>query len=125
MIKEEVKKWLRMAKDDLDSAKVNFDNGKYYVCVFLCQQAVEKGLKALLIKKTGSLLKIHDLIILGRKVNLPEGILNECDKINAIYLDARYGDIGGKIPSEKFDKAISSEFLKSSREILKWLKQNI
>ena len=60
MIRIEVKRWLKMSRDDFDSAQVNFDNKKYYVCVFLCQQSVEKGLKAIVIRKTGELFKVHD-----------------------------------------------------------------
>lgn len=124
-MKEEVKRWLRLAKDDLDSAQVNFNNKQYYVCAFLCQQSVEKALKGSLIKKTGKLLKIHDLVILGKKVNLPEDILQKCDELNNVYLDARYGDLGGKLPSQKFKKLNSSKFLEIANEVLKWLEKNI
>lgn len=34
-MKEEVKRWLRLAKEDFESAKINFDNSKFYVCAFL------------------------------------------------------------------------------------------
>jgi len=125
MIRIEVKRWLKMSRDDFDSAQVNFDNKKYYVCVFLCQQSVEKGLKAIVIRKTGELFKVHDLILLGKKLNAPEGILAECDKINGVYLDTRYGDIGGKVPSEKFDMNMAKTFLKSTNKVLKWLEKEI
>ena len=124
-MKEEAKKWMNLAKDDLKSAQINFDNKQYYVCAFLCQQSVEKALKSLLIKKTGNLLKIHDLVILGKKVDLPEHLLEKCDKLNSVYLDTRYGDLGGKLPSKIFTKIISSEFLNSVKEVFRWLEKNI
>ncbi|MEW6063460.1 MAG: HEPN domain-containing protein [Nanoarchaeota archaeon] len=124
-MKEETKRWLKLAEDDIKSAESNFNNGQYYVCVFLCQQSVEKALKALLIKKTNKLIKIHDLVILGTKVGMPKELLKACDKLNGTYMDTRYGDINGELPSEKFTKGVSLKFLNDAKEIIKWLKKNI
>ncbi len=122
-MKEEVRRWLRLAEDDLKSAQASFDNKQYYVCAFLCQQSVEKGLKALIIKKTGQLIKIHDLVILGKKINLPQELLDKCDQLNGVYLDTRYVDMGGILPSEKFKKSNTIQFLRTCNEVLKWLKK--
>lgn len=125
IMKEEVKRWMMLAKDDLKSAQANFGNRQYYVCVFLSQQSVEKALKALIIKKTGKLIKIHDLVILGKKAGLPENFLQKCDELNNVYLDTRYGDVGGKLPSKKFKKSNSSRFLIIAKEVVKWLEKEI
>lgn len=122
-MKEEVHRWMKLAKDDLTSAKTNFNNKVYYICVFLCQQSVEKGLKSRLLKKTGKLIKIHDLVILGKKVDLPDELLQKCDELNNVYLDTRYGDVGGKLPSKKFKKPNSIRFLNIAKEVLKWLEK--
>lgn len=124
-MKEEVKRWFSLAKDDLNSAQVNFNNNQHYVCVFLCQQSVEKALKSSLIKKTGKLLRIHDLVVLGEKINLPKNILKKCDKLNGVYLDTRYGDLGGRLPSEIFNKSIASDLLNTAKEVVIWLEKNI
>ena len=76
---KEADKWIRIAKDDLESAESNFENEKFYVCAFLAQQAAEKALKAVLLRKAKKLIKIHDLVILGRKVNLPDNLLRKCE----------------------------------------------
>ena len=60
-------RWLRMGRDDFSSAKINFDNRKYYVCSYLCHQCVEKSLKALMVKKNKKLIKTHDLVYLAKK----------------------------------------------------------
>ncbi len=124
-MKEEIKRWIGLAKDDFKSAEINFNNKRYYVCVFLSQQSAEKILKAVLISKTGKLIKTHDLFFIARKVDAPENILKMCEKLNNVYLDARYGDVGGKLPSKKFNMKNSIELLKHAEEILKWSKQNI
>ncbi|MBI2652787.1 HEPN domain-containing protein [Candidatus Woesearchaeota archaeon] len=124
-MKEEVKRWWRMAKDDLDSARSNFKSRKYYVCAFLSQQAVEKALKALLLRKKEELIKIHDLVILGREVGLQKDFLDKCEQLSKVYIETRYGSIGEYVPSEKFTKKNSSEYLKIAEDILKWVKKNI
>lgn len=125
MVVEEANLWLRLAKDDLHSAEVNFKNKQFYVCAFLCQQSVEKGLKAILIKKTGMLLKIHDLVLLSKKVNVPEALLQKCEALNGIYLETRYGDVSGIPPSQKFTSENTSPLLAQAREVLAWLEKSI
>lgn len=124
-MKEEVKRGWKMAKDDLNGARSNFKNKKYYICAFLSQQAVEKALKALLIKKNKKLIKIHDLVILGRKVDLQKNLLKKCEQLSRVYIETRYGSIGEHVPSQKFKKTNSLEYLKIAQEIVKWVKKNI
>lgn len=124
-MKEEVKRWWKMAKDDLSSAKSNFKNGKYYVCAFLSQQAAEKALKAILLKKKEKIIKIHDLVILGREAGLQKDFLQQCEQLSRVYIETRYGDIGGRLPSKKFKKRNSADYLKIAEGILKWAERNI
>lgn len=114
-----------MAKDDLDSAKSNLENKKYYVCALLSQQAVEKALKALLIEKTNTLIKIHDLVILGRKVGLPNDLIKKCEQLSRVYIETRYGVVGSYIPSQKFNKHNSSELFNIAKEVIAWVEKNI
>ncbi|MEK6872951.1 MAG: HEPN domain-containing protein [Nanoarchaeota archaeon] len=123
-MREEVERWIKMAKDDFDSARSNFENKKYYVCAFLSQQAAEKALKAILLEKTKKIIKIHNLVILGRKVNLPNDLLDKCKLLSIAYLETRY-ELGNKIPSEKFSEENSLKYLNIAKEILSWVEKNI
>ena len=67
-MKEEVRKWFKKAKEDLNSAGYNFEGSKYDVAMFLCQQSAEKAFKALLIERTNELVKTHDLVFLAKKL---------------------------------------------------------
>jgi len=49
-MKEETKRWIEQSEEDLDTAIVDFDNDKYKASAFWCQQAAEKGFKAILIQ---------------------------------------------------------------------------
>lgn len=124
-MKDEVKRWWRMSKDDLNSAKSNLKNRKYYVCAFLSHQAVEKALKALLLKKIKMLIKTHDLVILGRQIKLPNSLLKKCEQLSRVYIETKYGLVGEYIPSQKFKKNNSSEYLQIAREVIRWINKNI
>jgi len=54
---DEINKWFNLAERDFSSSKKNFKKKIYYISAFLCQQSVEKGLKALYIKKISKVLE--------------------------------------------------------------------
>lgn len=120
-MKEEVKNWIEQSKKDLDTAKYNFNGKKYEFAAFLCQQSVEKALKALSIKKTGEFKKIHDLILLGKGINLPENLLNYCKEITPAYTYSRYPDV---VPIKDL-KNTAKKLIEYSGEILKWVRSQL
>ena len=46
-MRKEIALWWEQAQEDLDAGRFNAAGGKLYVAAFLCHQAVEKALKAL------------------------------------------------------------------------------
>src|SRR3989338_4223532 len=88
----ESEKWISSGEEDLDVAKSNLENGKLRAAGFFAQQAAEKSLKALYIKKFKQLYKVHDLVILARKVGAPQEILEICDELEPLYTATRYPD---------------------------------
>jgi len=52
-MRKEVSRLWEQALEDLDTAKKLLEVEKYYASVFFAEQAVEKALKALFIKKKG------------------------------------------------------------------------
>lgn len=121
-MRKEVENWLVQANDDLSNAEVLFNNVKYDGAVFFCQQAVEKALKAICIKKYGELFKVHDLVFLARKLSMPEELVIICDKLTRIYTQTRY-PIDMIIPAKSFSAKSAKEFLEISERVLKWLKK--
>ncbi|MCK4996952.1 HEPN domain-containing protein [Candidatus Pacearchaeota archaeon] len=117
--KEEFEKWLEQADIDLDSAKYNFNGEKYSVAIFLCQQSVEKGLKALMIKNGKGLIRTHDLAKLGREVDSPENFLNNLVELSNSYTGSRY------IPLEDFKEKEVNSFIKFAEEVLIWIRKRI
>ncbi len=85
----EVSKWMKYAERDLEIA-VKMASEYPEDSVFHCQQAAEKALKAVFIKKFGELIKTHELVFLARKVGLPEELLIDCKDLNESSAATRY-----------------------------------
>lgn len=119
-MKEEVRRWIRGARDDLNAARNSFKSGDYDWASFQSQQAVEKALKALSIKKTNQFPKTHDLVKLSKLVNAPKEIIIQCGKLNPSYIETRYPDL-----SKDYSKDDAEEFINIADNILKWIEKDL
>jgi len=124
-MKNVVNNWMMQAESDLDSAKYNFKGRKLDVAAYLCQQSVEKGLKAAYLKKTNELWKTHDLVKLGTLINAPERIIKICNDLNPIYVEDRYPDFSDIIPAKKFADKDVKEYLRKAERAIKWIKTQL
>lgn len=120
-----INNWMDQAESDLKSAEYNLQGGKLDVAAYLCQQAVEKALKALYIKNKNELWKTHDLVKLAELVKAPKRIIEICNKINPIYTEDRYPDYSDVIPAKKFKQEEVEDFLNKSKEVIKWIRKNL
>lgn len=121
IMEEEIRSWIDQAKKDFQAAKKNFDIKVYYVVAFLCQQAVEKGLKALYIKKFKELKKTHDLVALGNDVGLPKELIQYCKELSPAYIYTRYPDV---IEFSNLD-TVAKTFLVYTEEVLLWVEKKL
>lgn len=119
-MREEILKWLKRAEEDLNVAKYNHEGKKFYAAAFFCHQTIEKALKALYIEKKNEIVKTHDLILLAKRLNAPNEIIEYCSKINPAYLDTRYPDI----PSS-YSYTESKDIINSTEEVLIWIKNSL
>jgi HEPN domain-containing protein len=53
--------WVERSRYDLDTAKVMLNNGRLLYFAYMCQQAVEKMIKALVAQQGKENLPIHNL----------------------------------------------------------------
>src|SRR3989338_7281183 len=120
----EIENWWKQAKRDLLSAENSLKSKDYYLCAFMCQQSVEKGLKALYIRAQGSLWKVHDLVKLAREVKAPEEIVFKCAQINPVYVAVRYPE-SNELPSEKISKTEAERMMSLAAEVLKWIRKKL
>ncbi len=121
MVENESKIWFKKAEQDFDTAKYNLKGNKIEAAIFFLQQSAEKALKSVYIKKFKNLIKVHDLVLLARKIKAPLKIKEFCRELTPAYQYTRYPDI---IPAKNLEeKAV--KFVDSVKEILKWTGTNI
>jgi HEPN domain-containing protein len=113
-MKDQTKKWLEYADENLRSAKVLLESELFNPCLQNVQQTVEKMLKAILvesgikIKKTHS---INELVTILAENGIEVGIQeDERDLIDSIYLPSKY-PIGGILPDFQPDMQICRQYV--------------
>ena len=106
-MKDETKKWLEYADENLRSAVVLLDSGLFNPCLQNAQQAVEKMLKAVLVefsikfKKTHSISELAGMLSKNRlDVKLSE---EESELLDSIYLPSKY-PLGSVLPDFEPDE---------------------
>jgi HEPN domain-containing protein len=91
---ENPQEWLQYAESDRLAAKELLADKLYTHCAFHCQQAVEKLLKAIIVKQTGRRpVHTHDLSALLEKitdVELNEAIERAVSDIDSYFVGSRY-----------------------------------
>jgi len=100
-MKDETKKWLEYADENLRSARLLLGSELFNPCLQNVQQAVEKMLKALLVESTKKIKKTHSINELvnilnkhGLNVDMTE---DDCDLLDSIYLPSKY-PLGSILP---------------------------
>lgn len=93
--------WIREAEDEIASAQILLEHEKFKAACYHSQQAVEKGLKALIIEKGERPGRVHDIVELlahtkrlGWQIELP---MDEAVFLNSIY-KGRYPAEEGLLP---------------------------
>ena len=122
-MRKEIQDWWNQAEDDFDGAEFNFGGGKYYIAAFLCQQSVEKALKALFLhQRKGEVPQSHSLIYLATNTAVPKRFYSFLRELTPKYVDTRYPDAAVDLPSRIYDRENTSNLLERSREVLQWVK---
>ena len=91
-----VEHWIERSQYDLDTAKVMLDTGRYLYVAYMCQQTVEKMLKAISAQQGKENFPIHNLNRLA-EISLIDGELNAAKfnflaELTPYNIEARYGD---------------------------------
>ncbi|RJO60698.1 MAG: HEPN domain-containing protein [Dehalococcoidia bacterium] len=125
---ERVDEWLCIANEDLEVAEMCLSAGKNLHCAFLCQQAVEKILKACIAANDETPLPIHNLPGLASDAGLWELLTVEQKlflRATTTYaIETRYP---GRKKSlvEQCTKEEVGKILASTKEMVVWLKEII
>ena len=117
-------RWWAYAERDLGTAQALIEAERWDAVSFFAQQAVEKAFKALLVQRgEKSPPRIHDLVVLGRRVGAPSTWEQESNELTRAYVVTRYPDavveaegLGG------IDQPMARRHLQLAEEVLEWAK---
>lgn len=113
-------------KYDVQTAEAMHDAGRYIYVLFMCQQALEKCLKAVVLHRGGEILPIHNLRRLAEQsgVRFDEQQFRKLDFLSQYYINARYKEDLEEL-SRGITEEVSGDFLKFSREGITWITREI
>lgn len=121
--KEAVRFW-EQALEDFDAARFNSKGGKFFVAAFLCQQAVEKALKAVYIARMREPPPTtHSLIHLANLVEAPRSFRRFLKELTMEYVVARYPNATDEIPARLYDAELLEDYLARTQEVLEWVRE--
>ena len=128
MAKPVYQKWLERVNYDIETAEAMYAARRYIYAVFMCQQVIEKCIKAYMVFKGIDVVPVHNL----RRLAEMAGIITEMNKedlkkmdfLSQYYLNARYKDDIDELLSQITpDKA--KDFLNFTKEKSQWLIQKM
>jgi HEPN domain-containing protein len=125
--KEKVEYWLDIADYDLETAKSMLKSDRYLYVVFMCQQAIEKVIKAVYIHiRDEEPPRSHNLAFIFNKlgVGMTTERLDLFNKLSAHYINNRYPEYKGKL-SSSLAKTEAEQYLTNTEDAYKWLKSLI
>ena len=128
---EKYEKWLENATEDLVTAEVMLNNGRYAYVAFMCEQALEKLAKGIYV------------YTLGKEAPFTHNINAVLNGIDAITSDAQYGDyeiLFGRLTSyyivgrydvykQQISQSLNQEgceaLLNKAKEAFQWLQSQV
>lgn len=123
------KDWLDQAERDLEKAKVDREHEYHEWVCFTCQQAAEKAVKALSMKRNLGVWG-HSITAMLRSlaedIEIPKEIISYGQTLDAYYISTRYpnGFDMGK-PADYYNEKMSSEALDAADRIIRFCKDNL
>jgi HEPN domain-containing protein len=126
-ISEKIEYRIDIADYDMKTGRSMQEGGRYLYTVFMCQQAIEKLLKSLHLKRFSKEAPLtHNLVYLQSllELNLSEEHLKLLAELTAYYIEGRYPSYKAKL-SRMVNKDKSSDILKRTEALYKWLKRKM
>ncbi len=121
-MREEARRWLAQADADLAHARASAQAGFYFAAAFSCHQAAEKWLKGAVIELRRTLPpKTHNLIELGRLLEVPEEVMSDLRLLNPEYAASRYPDAANGVPAENYDARKAGMLLEAAERVRAWV----
>ena len=112
----------------MQTADAMLNAGRYIYAVFMCQQAIEKAMKAFIINTGNEVLPIHNLRRLAENSGLinrlEEDQLVKLDFLSQYYINARYKEDITEL-SRGMTREFTADIILFTKEIIKWIMQEM
>lgn len=113
-------RWYKQALHDFENAKKNYKIKAYDVSLFLCEQSIEKILKAYYYEKfRKNPPKVHSIEKLTELVELSEDLNEFAVELDDYYLALRYPDVTEKMPYEMCERKDAKRGLHITEKLIK------
>ncbi len=128
-IEEKIKYWINLSDYDFETAEAMLVSKRYLYVGFMCQQSVEKLLKAMYVKvKNDVPPKTHKLNNLINQIGIESELsikyLETIDKLDPLNIEARYPTY-----KDELMKILTNEYcleiIKETKELLEWIKSKL
>jgi len=121
-------KWLDRVVYDIDTAKAMLQTGRLIYAIFMCQQSLEKCLKALLAYEDKEIVPIHNLRRLAEQASviqeLDDPTLVRLDFLLSYSINARYKEDLKQL-SKGITESVVQDFIQFSEGLITWLCQKM
>ena len=125
--KEHIEYWLENARSDIDAAKAMQKDKHHLYVAFMCQQCIEKALKAHYIHArddkhpfSHNLIQLAELSEIKKRMN--EEQIQLLRTLNPYYINARYADYKNKL-RDLLSDSYCLELIKETEELFSWIEQ--
>ena len=78
-------------------------------------------MKALLLERENELIKVHDLVMLAKKINVPSSMVEHAKELTLAYTYTRYPDM----PEIKDLKGKARAFLGYAEKVIEWTRKSL
>ena len=126
-IKKDIHYWIGIARYDLITASALLKTRRYVYVLFMCQQCLEKILKAMVILETKKFPpRIHNLIRLAEAAGIGRDKIDFefLDKLSFYYIESRYPDEHMRL-YKQVTKRLTESYYNNTRGIYRWLERQL
>lgn len=122
-----IQNWFKSSNYDIVTAQTMLKSKRYLYVIFMCHLSIEKFLKGIVAQKINRVPpKTHNLYLLVKMggIQIPQTHQKIISHLNEASIPTRYPEDISKI-SKQYNKKVATNYLKDTKNLLKWLKRNI
>lgn len=118
-MRPEAQAWWTEAESEIVGARHLLESQDYHLCAFFCQQAAEKGLKAVwMLRNREHPPRTNNLLDLSAGLSNSDECATALRRLNPHYLASRYPDAANGVPARNYNREIAEELLASAMMIM-------